>query len=1213
MRKIGLVVSILFTLNASLFSQDAESNPDNFAKMVDFLPPAPNAASIMKYGGIQINKNSGTLNVNIPIVKLSGKNISTEISLAYTSSGIRVDEMASRVGMGWTLLSGGVISRVVRGTPDDVNSRLAAPGTIGFNYATYNFMNQIGLSDNTQGNDSEPDMFSFNFSGYNGSFVFDEQMNITPVESNNYKFYYNFTSPAWNFKIVTADGISYYFGGSGATEKTKRDQICAKLFDSYITTSWYLNKIEHSNGEVITFSYTPLEYTYETGLTQTLYYTNLYSTCASQGCVNQNPSLTTCINLARTKGILLNDILSANNFRVHFDYALRNDCSDRLVSAITLYDLSVSDAETPVKAWDLGYTEVQSTAAPGIYHTGADKTPYLTSLTERDPNMILFLKHQFEYNDPAARPPRVSFAQDHWGYFNGVNNTISLPKPELVSDQFIFPQATANREPNPFYAAKGMLTKIKYPTGGIDSIAYEGNNVSESISTSPSYEFLQKVTGTGNYSAVTKSTTFTISVSQTVKLEYRCLQGSGFYDAFHNKGHIKIVGTSLDKVINAGESGIEYVSLGPGTYFFSIQADGASITTTGTIYYQAQNYSYTGNRTIGGLRVKGIFTSSNDEKPKVKLYYYGQLSSLTVSSNTAGTKPIYIKDYATRFLCNGTYAYCQRKAMYTNTINNIYDYNTTTVSYASVVESEGVNFENGGTQTIFYTGSYAAGQVMQGYSMLNAPKSNTACLLNGKLKEEVTLKQNGSGTLIPIKRVQYNYKLDTRIRKTVYGYAINKKYENNFIVAPDCDPNVTPSCSQILTYCLEAFDMVRYDMLCQWSYVESSVETLYDENGLNPLVNSTNYFYDDTRDLLLRRTEITGSKLNLKKASFKYPYDFPGVQVYTDMIAKNIITPVIYSKHEETNAITSTTTTLSEVQKNYNDWGNGNFAVSTMQKALLGNAFHTEGEILQYDANGNILEYKAKDGITNCFIYGFNYLYPIAKITGASYNAAIGQLSLSVAQLQSLSGTALTDELNKIRLGLTAAQVTTFDYKHLFGINKVVDLNNRATNYEYDILGRLKLIRDNQNFILRKIDYVYAQPDPTRYIHIYYSEAISKPLYSQFCPSDYNPKVVFYSVPAGKYYSYISVADANAKRDGEINQYGQDFANKSGGCANSCTSCGMTEAQKCINEVCVTGVKIVLTSVQQGNQWVCTYKYAYSDGTYSPIYTETTSYYCGLD
>lgn len=47
-----------------------------FNKVVDFLPPPPNAAAITKAGYFNLNKNTGAPNINIPIYSVKGKYLS---------------------------------------------------------------------------------------------------------------------------------------------------------------------------------------------------------------------------------------------------------------------------------------------------------------------------------------------------------------------------------------------------------------------------------------------------------------------------------------------------------------------------------------------------------------------------------------------------------------------------------------------------------------------------------------------------------------------------------------------------------------------------------------------------------------------------------------------------------------------------------------------------------------------------------------------------------------------------------------------------------------------------------------------------------------------------------------------------------------------------------------------------------------------------------
>ena len=90
----------------------AQSNPSESIKF-----PSPNAASIGKYGDIPISYHTGVPNISIPIHTISAGSLSVPVSLSYHSSGVRVDELASWVGLGWSLSDVGMITRSINGGP----------------------------------------------------------------------------------------------------------------------------------------------------------------------------------------------------------------------------------------------------------------------------------------------------------------------------------------------------------------------------------------------------------------------------------------------------------------------------------------------------------------------------------------------------------------------------------------------------------------------------------------------------------------------------------------------------------------------------------------------------------------------------------------------------------------------------------------------------------------------------------------------------------------------------------------------------------------------------------------------------------------------------------------------------------------------------------------------------------------------------------------
>ena len=79
------------------------------------IPPAPTSASLGKYGDIPVGFHTGTPNISIPLYQLQGRALSVPISLSYHAGGMKVEEVASWVGSGWSLNAGGVITRTTHG------------------------------------------------------------------------------------------------------------------------------------------------------------------------------------------------------------------------------------------------------------------------------------------------------------------------------------------------------------------------------------------------------------------------------------------------------------------------------------------------------------------------------------------------------------------------------------------------------------------------------------------------------------------------------------------------------------------------------------------------------------------------------------------------------------------------------------------------------------------------------------------------------------------------------------------------------------------------------------------------------------------------------------------------------------------------------------------------------------------------------------------
>src|SRR5690606_15663780 len=250
-----LALAVSCCLTASAFCQGPTPGAFDMQTATDLLPPSPNAASLGRYGGTQIGIASGTVQQRVDLVTLGSSKLNVPVYLTYASNGVKVDEIASRVGMSWNLQAGGVITRTVYGDPDELRSRVGPINYTVHNRAFVNVMESlVHVNGGLSAVDGEPDVFTFSFQGYSGRFILDSSLQPVLLTHNGLDIVRN---SATSFTIRTPDGITYRFGGTGAVESVvKTSSGCGKTFNSNVNTAFYLREIAHPNGDVITFSYT---------------------------------------------------------------------------------------------------------------------------------------------------------------------------------------------------------------------------------------------------------------------------------------------------------------------------------------------------------------------------------------------------------------------------------------------------------------------------------------------------------------------------------------------------------------------------------------------------------------------------------------------------------------------------------------------------------------------------------------------------------------------------------------------------------------------------------------------------------------------------------------------------------------------------------------------------------------------------------------------
>ena len=84
----------------------------------DFQKLTPEASALGQYGQYQSPGYTGVPNISVPLFSLSSGDFSMPVELHYDASGIKVDQQATYVGLGWNLIMGGSISQIVCGQND---------------------------------------------------------------------------------------------------------------------------------------------------------------------------------------------------------------------------------------------------------------------------------------------------------------------------------------------------------------------------------------------------------------------------------------------------------------------------------------------------------------------------------------------------------------------------------------------------------------------------------------------------------------------------------------------------------------------------------------------------------------------------------------------------------------------------------------------------------------------------------------------------------------------------------------------------------------------------------------------------------------------------------------------------------------------------------------------------------------------------------------
>lgn len=1110
----------MMTINIRLFEQTpflllvllfipvlgVKSQTDTYALTPERLLPhfstfSPEAASLGKYGAYNVSEYSGSPEIKIPLFVMESGDVSVPVELYYDASGIKVEQDATFVGLGWNLNYGGCINHVVCGNDDFkeyplndatyfksyyANTNIPNDIPCQYYYTYSDYMSFVGyngtmtLCDPTPDarpfklhNDMSrgyytPDVFQANFCGHHLSFIIDKRDSSKVVvlddDSRKYRIEYEmgYIYPSV-FRITNDKGITYKFQAFSE-------------FDN--ADAYYLTNIYGADGisgrSSITYEYESLAFSPSNSRVD-VKNANSFGRIIGGSYPNDLASQVTALLGSYTSPVFLTSpsgichkvypsrIATAMD-TVVFRLQARADLTGAYAIDRILVKSGNNDTLDVINM-SYGYFDEQSSPLPPSSATR--KRLKLTSVT------VNSKKYQMSY-DSSLLPSFASYSKDYWGYYNGADNGQNLcgtPKFTLAEDNVntVDYLGVANRYASEELCKAGMLERITYPTGGYTEFEFEANrftdhyyypDASKSFISNPTMvtDCILNVMGAGSQRY--DSYTFTLQKERRFRMEVGLSTTSATGDISTVTLKNTTTGVTIDSVsVTNGNtfSKTSDLALAPGNYKLEARI---TVNTSGNSTVAYCNLSHEeiiipaseissglakGGPSIGGgLRIKSIknYDSGNIYLNGVEYEYTGgKLLSPTVRLEQHFINFSYFPyDPGTGY---GAEQFTIFSFVYANSEPS-YLYVCSlgipaTVGYSSVIKKE---VDESGqvlrkTELEYHNYGYESNVLIDNYLYYC-----TNGHLNGKLKKEKV----SSGNNVLQYQVAYSY--DSALQESV--------------LFPKCLSGFLPG----LFWRNVNFYMAFFRKNNYWTYLTRKTETRYDDLGVQTTSKRTLYTYNLSNH---QPSILTVSdSLNTESTRYWYPSDngnaSAGLAYLTSRHYLSEITGIDVYRNNVYTAGSRYNYTLC----------NSLPVANTCYSILPSGSAVLQMQVTDYDGAGNIREYYKKDGTPVTIIWSYNHQYPVIEVIGKTYDEVLS-VSASVVQLQndsSVSYSTISSLHNSLKQGLPDAHVTAYLYSPWHRVSRIIGPNGYETIYDYDNDGRLVKEKDASG-TLKKYQYNY--------------------------------------------------------------------------------------------------------------------------------------------
>ncbi|MBN1337710.1 MAG: hypothetical protein JXA03_00210 [Bacteroidales bacterium] len=997
---------------------------------------SPGIGQLGYYGKNAVNLSTGSVDVAIPIYTLNTGEFELPVAIRYNAGGIKVEDLASWVGLGWSLQAGGGISVTARGI-SDFNNKMIRIRTdeelAGLNHP------QIGSQGNdtcyyvSQGIlDSEPDVFNYNFCGYSGQFFLEGKDNYATAKFTKNTGGLKIEADIIHRSITATDpkGRKYYFSGEKAKtyslkysyyyiENIILQEPQGYMEDNYDTACYndfFLDSITLENFQgSIYFDYVAEEVRHTTRLSGSISTIDPELAIKKWADAYENAFIKKRVVANSRRLVRIRFIKgSAEIQRIEFV----PDGADRLDLAYTkaLKRIEIWQGTTLINKWEFFYDYFQSPVTK-IENIGKPNSNYACKrlkLTRLSNNMAAANPPEYKFiyfGDPGSSTPgitlpyRTSFdGYDHWGYCNKNHGQIDHAVPSKL-----FPAYT--------------------PLSGNDihfkKFLCKGN----------SYLFPEEPQGLNSIPA------FNHPLGDRKPVEY------------NTKAY------TLETIVypTGGMTLFEY-----------------------ELHYLKQYNSAPPSDTAGGLRIKRITDIPLNDDPVIRSFEYGK--------STLYEEPRYISEYSNGFtFCGCLNVPPMQKNGYilnTNVVNNNNNPNVQHVTYAKATEvsgDQGTDYYFSHYSPVysypykyraFYAdGAFPASTKRTGLIYELGPVFpfkygyNSQEYKQGLSDSVIQFRQTPNGKIVVMREV-YTYQYINP--DTVFG--------NEFYLEPGSD--------------MRFFWISAYSCLTGSPMMNSKTTTVWDQNGLNPVTTLVSYSYNNDFELLTGTVE-TQSDNSVKTVQITYPVDYSGV--YSAPLSTMKSRYMINYPVETITRINEKVTQAGFVKYSYFGQKVRPEEVYKLESNLPLNDFlpSTQAGPYQIDPRytlemkyafcpdqGTLLELQPPNGPVSAFLWGYNYTLLLATAENSTYSqliTALAQLGHTPAGLQGKTNAQLSSILYSLRNSplMKDVMLTTCTHLPLTGISTLAGPSGQMTYYDYDSAGRLGYIRNNEGRYLNRYEYHY--------------------------------------------------------------------------------------------------------------------------------------------